>query len=62
MIILKKPYFMENEEWYTVVENGDRGYILTDKAPKKAVDSYNEYYKEIEMQDKMRPLFGLKKR
>ena len=24
-----------------------RHYILTDKAPKKAVDSYNEYYKKL---------------
>ena len=62
MIIFEKPYFLENKEWYTVNESGGRGYVLTDKAPQKAIDSYNKFYKELEMQDKMRPLFGLKKR
>lgn len=43
----EKPYFMSNEEWYTVDlpfgEDG-RGYHLTDKAPQEAIDSYNEFY------------------
>lgn len=26
----------------------DRQYILTDKAPQKAIDSYNQYYKKLE--------------
>ena len=39
------PYFMTNEEWYTVDPNDDdRGYKLTDKAPQEAIDSYNEFY------------------
>lgn len=46
-----KPYFLENPEWYEIVEDSydpetdeDRGYILTDKAPQEAIDSYNEFY------------------
>ena len=39
------PYFLKNEEWYTIDENDDdRGYKLTDKAPQEAIDSYNEFY------------------
>lgn len=55
-MLLEKPYFLNNKEWY--IENKDlpsflggkvkRQYTLTDKAPKKAVDSYNEYYKLLE--------------
>lgn len=55
-MLLEKPYFLKNKEWY--IENKDlpsflggkvkRKYTLTDKAPKKAVDSYNEYYKLLE--------------
>lgn len=37
------PYFMENEEWYYFDEKKWR-YFLTDKAPQKAIDSYNEFY------------------
>ncbi len=37
------PYFLENEEWYRFDEVNWR-YVLTDKAPQEAVDSYNEYY------------------
>lgn len=37
------PYFLENKEWYY-----HDGYIyqLTDKAPKKAIDSYYEWYND----------------
>lgn len=55
-MLLEKPYFLKNKEWYT--ENKDlpsflggkkqRHYTLTDKAPKKAIDSYNEYYKLLD--------------
>ena len=39
------PFFMTNEDWYTVdSEDDDRGYKLTDKAPQEAIDSYNEFY------------------
>lgn len=48
MIIENRPYFLENEEWYTVdytfSSPDGRGYHLTDKAPKEAVESYNEFY------------------
>lgn len=41
------PEFMENEEWYTRIENDDGSvdYVLTDKAPQKAIESYEEFYK-----------------
>ena len=50
--MLDMPYFIENEEWYEI--NPDmKGpvYVLTDKAPSKAIASYKEFYeglKEIE--------------
>ena len=49
MTVNGKPYFMENEEWYTFDEINFK-YVLTDKAPQEAVDSYNEFYKGIETQ------------
>ena len=49
------PYFMTNEEWYTVtgmmsddIPEDGRGYHLTDKAPQEAMDSYNDFYAELE--------------
>ena len=43
MSVQEKPYFLENEEWYTYnIEEGK--YELTDKAPQEAVESYNEFY------------------
>lgn len=50
MIFSKKPLFMQNDEWYESVDlmtsqdEDDRGYILTDKAPDEARESYNAYY------------------
>ena len=41
------PYFMENKEWYYWDEK-EWKYKLTDKAPKEAIDSYKEFYKELE--------------
>ena len=41
MIDTGMPYFMTNKEWYYYDE-----YKLTDKAPKKAIESYKEYYSE----------------
>lgn len=47
------PYFMTNKEWYeNDPENG--GYVLTDKAPKKAIDSFIEYYSVIAGEDEAR--------
>ena len=43
----EKPYFLENEAWYYFDED-EFCYKLTDKAPKKAVDSYNEFYDLLE--------------
>ena len=39
------PYFFTNTEWYYYdpVENI---YVLTDKATKEAIESYNEFYSE----------------
>lgn len=39
---ITRPYFLTNAEWY--VEDDERGYgwLLTDKAPQAAIDSYNE--------------------
>lgn len=49
MTVNKEPYFMKNEEWYTFDEINFK-YVLTDKAPQEAIDSYNEFYKGIETQ------------
>lgn len=43
MTTLKEPYFMTNEAWYEFDEQAWK-YVLTDKAPQKAIDSYNEFY------------------
>ena len=39
----KIPYFLENKEWYY---HDGFIYQLTDKAPQKAIDSYNEWYND----------------
>lgn len=42
-----KPYFMKNKDWYYYdPNNGERGIKLTDKAPPKAVKSYEAFYKK----------------
>ncbi len=41
----KEPYFLSNKEWYYFDEL-EFCYKLTDKAPKEAVKSYNEFYKD----------------
>lgn len=38
-----RPYFMQNPEWYYHDDEINK-YFLTDKAPKEAVESYNEFY------------------
>lgn len=40
------PYFMTNDDWY-YFDFEHKKYMLTDKAPQKAVDSYKQYYKEV---------------
>lgn len=55
-MLLDKPYFLKNKEWYIGSKDlpsflggkKQRHYTLTPKAPKKAVESYNKYYKELE--------------
>lgn len=47
MTTLNEPYFMSNPDWYYFDETEFR-YKLTDKAPEKAIDSYNEFYNLLE--------------
>ena len=50
MLMAKEPYFMKNKNWYYYdIKTGK--YKLTDKAPQKAIDSYNEFYKKINNQE-----------
>lgn len=44
----KVPYFFTNKEWYYYDEE-EEIYKLTDKAPKEAVESYKEFYKETDI-------------
>ena len=39
------PYFIENGKWYYYDEE-EEIYKLTKEAPKEAIESYNEYYKD----------------
>lgn len=39
------PYFMSNEEWFKF-DFDKRIFVLTEKAPEKAKESYNEYLKQ----------------
>lgn len=48
-----KPYFVENEEWYYFDEKAFR-YKLTDKALKKAIESYKEWYENRIYEDENR--------
>lgn len=47
MTTVERPYFMENKDWY-YHDKEEYKYKLTDKAPKKAQESYKEFYKELE--------------
>ena len=47
----EKPFFMTNKEWFYFDENNDI-YKLTDKAPLKAVKSYEKYYADTFYFDK----------
>lgn len=46
------PYFLTNEDWYEQAADKDedelRSYVLTDKAPQEAIDSYNAFYADPE--------------
>lgn len=42
------PYFLTNKSWYKrVIKNDIPCIVLTDKAPQKAIDSYNDYMKML---------------
>ena len=44
----ERPYFMENKDWYYYDEQ--EGVIkLTDKAPKEAKQSYEEWYADNDL-------------
>lgn len=45
-MIIDEPYFMSNEDWY-YYDKEKRTFVLTDSAPKSAIESYKEYYKKI---------------
>ena len=45
------PYFMKNKKWYYEDNENEPHFRLTDKAPPKAVESYEEFYAEIHMTD-----------
>ncbi len=45
-MLLEKPLFLKNPEWY--VHDDERNmYLLTDKAPKEAQQSYIEFYETL---------------
>lgn len=48
-MMLDKPYFMNNAEWYYFDEK-EWCYKLTEKAPEKAKESYEEYMKLLQEQ------------
>lgn len=47
--MIARPYFMSDESWYTTNEDGE--FLLTDKAPKEAIEDYTkrkeEYVKKL---------------
>ena len=45
-----EPYFATNENWY-YYDEVDEIYKLTKKAPIEAIESYEEFYKELEKED-----------
>lgn len=46
-MIMTIPYFMINEKWYYYDYN-EMKYKLTKFATKKAIKSYNQFYKELQ--------------
>lgn len=41
-----RPYFMNNKKWYKF-DFSKRIFVLTDEAPEKAKESYEEYMKQL---------------
>ena len=46
MVLVEKPYFLTNKKWFKYDEKSKK-YILTNKAPQKAIESYKDFYKQI---------------
>lgn len=46
-MIVDVPYFMTNKDWYTFDAEKWR-FVLTDKAPKEAAKSLEEFYAAID--------------
>ena len=46
MIAIDTKHFNSNKDWYKY-DDKNKKYILTSKAPQKAKESYNEFYKII---------------
>lgn len=44
--MIDRPYFMEDKAWYTY-DPEKRFFVLTEKAPEKAKESYKEYRKAL---------------
>lgn len=48
-VTLEEPFFMTNKDWY-VFDKKLRRLVLTDEAPPKAIESYKEFYQELDNQ------------
>lgn len=46
MIDLSDVYFFKNKDWY-YFDKEKHKLFLTDKAPKEAIESYNEFYEKL---------------
>lgn len=46
--MISTPYFLQNKDWFEIkIVDGKPIFRLTDKAPKEAIDSYNNFCKQI---------------
>ena len=48
--MLDMPYFMQKKEWFEF-DFKKRRYVLTDKAPEKAKESLEEFYRDLVKDD-----------
>ena len=46
-MMIPVPYCFTNKEWFEFDEEKEK-YVLTDKAPQKSIESYNEFYNDNE--------------
>lgn len=49
--MVDKPYFMNKSEWYTY-DFSSMMYVLTDKAPKSAKESYDSWVRQVNGENK----------